>query len=365
MKGESLNGLVSVIIPAFNVERYIAVCLDRICGQTYSNIEIIIVDDGSTDGTLEVCNRFSNADKRIKIVKTSHCGVSGARNLGLSSVSGDYVVFIDSDDFVKTNIIEEYIDAFDCYGHEIAIAISGMVWENRQSRFAPIKNRLLDNKLGYEEGKKYLLERHETSQLAWLKLFNFITNKCYKSSVIRDGNIRFDENISIAEDMKFNIDYLNSAAGKFCVVNKPLYHYVKHGSDSLSGRYYDGAIGDVKKSYKMLLDFTCNQDSVTTDDVYVIKSIFLMDWVSRLCALWDDNFIPMSKREKLDFANDEIRSIEFKRLLRDSKMGKKITRYRFYTLVLGQFGVFIYLRKLYQWIKRIKGKEDNGDTMDH
>lgn len=354
-----MNEKVSVIIPAYNAANYLAVCLDRILGQTYKNIEIIIVDDGSTDGTFEVCKRFSLVDDRLVAISIEHSGVSAARNAGLAAATGDYIVFIDADDFADITLIEEYVNAYSKWSDDCAILISGMVWEDHRNRFAPTKYRVIENddENGIED--YFLLARHQTSLLSWSKLFNFITNKCYKNEIIRENNLRFDEDISIAEDMIFNVQYLDCTKGKLGVINKPLYHYIKHGNDSLSGRYYEGAIEDIKRSYKMLLDFTCNQLGVTTDDIYVVKSIYLMDWVSRLCALWDDQTVALTKKEKLSLANEEIRGLEFRRLLRDSKMGKKITRYRFYSLALGYFGLFVYMRKIYQKLKRIKGKEDD------
>lgn len=349
-----MKPLVSIIIPAYNVENYIAVCFDRLFGQTYKNIEIIVVDDESSDGTVGVCERFSTTDSRIKLIKSEHGGASHARNVGIEQATGEYITFVDSDDFVETNLIEEYVTAYDLWKDNASIAITGMCWEDEMNRFASHTERLLEVGNGYIKGELYLLQRNDTSTLSWLKLFNFITNKCYRASIIRENNIRFDETIHIAEDMKFNVEYLNCSKGLLGVINKPLYHYVKHGI-SLSSTYYDGSIEAVKSSYKMLLEYTVNQPGVTVDDVYVIKSIYLMDWVSRLCALLDDDKVnEMTRRQKFSFANDEIRGLEFKRLLKDSKMGKKITRYRFYTLKLGSFEFFYFLRRIYQRIKRIK-----------
>ncbi len=353
-----MKKMVSVIIPSYNAEDYIAVCLDRLIGQTYSELEIIVVNDGSTDSTLLISERFASVYSFVKVINISHAGVSVARNVGIDAAIGDYIVFVDADDYVEPTLIEEYVNAYDTWGNNAAIVICGMKWEDHRNCFAPTKLRLIESDLDGIVEDKYVLKRSKTSLLSWLKLFNFITNKCYKAYVINESRIRFDESISIAEDMKFNIDYLNHATGMLAIINKPLYHYIKHGNDSLSGKYYEGSINDVKNSYKMLLDFTCNQVGVTTDDIYVIKSIYLMDWVSRLCALWDDDTVLLTKHEKLNFANDEIRGIEFKRLLHDSKMGNKITRYRFYTLAFGHFGLFIYLRKFYQWIKGVKSKKE-------
>ena len=97
---------VSVIIPAYNVERFIAECVNSVRNQTYKNLEIIIVDDGSSDNTLDICRAMANEDDRIKLVQGNHGGVGRARNAGLDNVTGDYIVSVDSDDVLVPNMIE-------------------------------------------------------------------------------------------------------------------------------------------------------------------------------------------------------------------------------------------------------------------
>lgn len=98
--------LISVIIPAYNVERYLQRCLDSVCGQRYKNLEIILVDDGSTDGTASICDRYAMDDSRIKVVHTDNRGVASARNTALDMVTGDMIAFSDSDDYMEPDMIE-------------------------------------------------------------------------------------------------------------------------------------------------------------------------------------------------------------------------------------------------------------------
>lgn len=350
---EKKQPLVSVIVPAYNAENYIAVCLDRILAQDYQNLEIIVVDDGSDDGTVDVCVRFASLDERVKFVQAQHGGASSARNEGIKAATGDYITFMDADDYAEKNLISKYVKAYESWGRMAAVVIAGMYWVDPHNRFAKRKERLLEEERGYKRDSNYLLERYDTATLSWLKMLNFITNKCYRGDIIRENGILFDTELKIAEDLNFNIDYLEASEGFLGVINKPLYSYVKHGDDSLSARYFEGSVEQVKESYKRLLNFTADQSGVSVDDIYVIKSIYLMDWVSRLCMLIDDKSIEMTSREKYRYCNDEIRGVEFRRLLKDSKMGKKITGYRFYTLYLGSFRLFIWLRKFYHKLKHV------------
>ena len=119
----SSNPLISVIIPVYNVEKYVAECLESVCAQTYRKLEIIIVNDGSTDGSREICSGFIEKDSRIRIIDQENGGLSAARNTGLEAASGNYILFIDSDDVVSKNHIELLYSAIASQGTDIAITV--------------------------------------------------------------------------------------------------------------------------------------------------------------------------------------------------------------------------------------------------
>ena len=104
------NPLISVIVPIYNVERYLKACVDSIVNQTYSNLEIILVDDGSPDKCPEICDEYAKRDKRIKVIHQENGGLSAARNAGINVVRGEFLTFIDSDDFVSKNYVELLYD---------------------------------------------------------------------------------------------------------------------------------------------------------------------------------------------------------------------------------------------------------------
>ena len=101
-----MEDVVSVIVPVYNVEQYIRKCIESILNQTYNKMEIILVDDGSTDNSGIICDEYSKRDKRIKVIHKINGGLSDARNAGLDICTGDYIVFVDSDDYIKNNMIE-------------------------------------------------------------------------------------------------------------------------------------------------------------------------------------------------------------------------------------------------------------------
>lgn len=128
--------MVSVIIPVYNVEKYLNDCLNSVCSQTFENLEIILVDDGSTDGSSKICDDWSDKDNRVRVVHQLNAGLSEARNVGLKCSKGDYVLYIDSDDSIKEDLVESLINLIEKYDVDVAMCthrlkVNGIV-ETRQ-----------------------------------------------------------------------------------------------------------------------------------------------------------------------------------------------------------------------------------------
>lgn len=130
--------LVSIIIPAYNVEKYIERCLHSITGQTYQAIEIIVVDDGSTDSTGEILDRYAISDSRMKVIHTKNGGVSAARNIGLENAGGEFLSFVDADDLVAPHYIERLMEILQITGTDISTCCAVDVSENSVSEHWPI-----------------------------------------------------------------------------------------------------------------------------------------------------------------------------------------------------------------------------------
>ena len=127
-------GLVSIIVPVYNVENYIKRCLDSIIHQTYRNIEIIIVDDGSTDSSATICDEYGKKDGRVIVIHKVNGGLSEARNVGIETAGGDYLSFVDSDDFIASNMIECILSKMKMYDAEIGVCAYQNVFENNLSK---------------------------------------------------------------------------------------------------------------------------------------------------------------------------------------------------------------------------------------
>ena len=112
---------ISVIIPVYNVEKYLYRCVDSVLGQTYYNIEVILIDDGSTDSSPEICDEYQKRDKRVKVIHKKNSGAASSRNIGLSSAKGDYIAFIDSDDYIELDMYENMMKINEEYNCDIVL----------------------------------------------------------------------------------------------------------------------------------------------------------------------------------------------------------------------------------------------------
>lgn len=126
-----MEELVSVIVPVYNVEKYLNRCIESILNQTYKNIEIILIDDGSTDNSGKMCDEYKIKDARIKVIHKENGGLSDARNVGLSTATGDYVTFIDSDDDIKFDYVEYLYDLIKKYDVKMSICSYNIVWPKK------------------------------------------------------------------------------------------------------------------------------------------------------------------------------------------------------------------------------------------
>ena len=206
--------LFSIIIPVYNADKYIEKCIESIISQDRNKFEIIVVDDGSTDNTGIICDKYSNKYSNIKVFHTENKGVSRERNLGLSEAIGDYILFVDADDWVTS----DYIDVI---SKEIE-GVDLLFFSN---------NRVIDEKIIKQSyGDAYAENRAETEELILnikkqkYEYFGFTWNKCFSRNIISKNNILFVNDLSVREDEVFtNIycSYVNSI--KF--IKKILYNY--------------------------------------------------------------------------------------------------------------------------------------------
>ncbi len=184
--------LISVIVPVYNVEKYLDECIESIVNQTYKNLEIILVDDGSTDHSPQMCDKWAEKDSRIKVIHKKNGGLSSARNAALEIVQGDYIAFVDSDDFIDDDMFELLLNNALEYSAEIS----------RCSYRFVIKGELVDSEEINDEIKVYSAEEILDSLKYGGIINDIVCNKIYSKDLIADA--RFDETVKSGEDVIFN-----------------------------------------------------------------------------------------------------------------------------------------------------------------
>ena len=243
------NRMVSVIIPAYNVEQYVERCVYSVTKQTYRNLEIILVDDGSTDCTGIICDKLAKEDNRISVIHKTNGGLSDARNAGIDVSRGEYISFVDSDDYIASDMLEHMMNAM-CET-DISMVVVGFWKQSGDAReyCGPNTERVVSS----EEALKDIYIGHEIYPASW--------NKLYRRALF--NNNRFAVGM-INEDSEI-ITKLLMECNRVALVSKPLYIYmIREGSitqSSFSSKDYNGikayrtAVNVCKKRKKSLLPY--------------------------------------------------------------------------------------------------------------
>ena len=227
----------SVVVPVYNVEKYINRCIDSILSQTYRDYELILVDDGSTDSSGRICDLYATKDSRIHSIHKKNGGVSSARNTGIDYSTAEYITFIDSDDYVEKDYLQSMmknIEDSDC-------VISGI-------RFVGAVKRVDTRKLMNCYICKDSINWH-FMELDRNYVFYAIYAKIYKKKIIENYNIKFSEEYSILEDSAFVMEYLGYSE-KWCVIEYVGYNYRQMEEMSLRKRFHKEAMEALEYRYK-------------------------------------------------------------------------------------------------------------------
>lgn len=251
---------VSVIIPIYNGESYLHRCIDSILNQSFKAFELLLIDDGSTDSTFSICSEYASIDNRIKMIRLKNGGVGNARNQGLSMATGDYVCFVDCDDYVTPNYIKNLIS----HSNDCDMVISSAIYESDDKRkFAPSKYACF--------GKSKLCQLVE-EDIITRKTFPWA--KLYKRSIIEAKSLSFPIDMPIGEDAVFLFSYI-SVCNTVKVVSDCDYIYQVAMEDSLTKKRYS-----VEKELKILQQIYSSTQSLI--DALQISSSSAIANITRL-----------------------------------------------------------------------------------
>lgn len=216
---------ISIIVPVYKVDKYLNRCVESIVNQTYKDLEIILIDDGSPDSCPVLCDEWAKRDNRIKVIHKQNAGVSAARNAGIEIATGDYIGFVDSDDYIQPQMFEKLLK--NITDNKSQLAVCGLFKDELQIK--------ADNC------------QCAASDAALAMLFNiidypyfegYVWNKLYDSEIIKVNNLRFDISLKMSEDTLFNFKYLQYA-DKVSILNSSEYHYVYRAMSVMNNKNLD------------------------------------------------------------------------------------------------------------------------------
>lgn len=291
-----MSDKVSIIVPVYNMGDKIKHCISSLLKQTYNNIEIILVDDGSTDNSGKICDEQAILDDRIKVVHKANGGVSSARNKGLALASGKYIMFVDSDDYTDEKSCEIMVDAMEKYDVDLIVASYNTVYNDK------VMKHICPEKV-YEN----IVDLKEDFRLIYLDCFlNSPWNKLFKREYITKP---FDENMRYFEDYYFVLDYIDNI-NNMATINQPLYYYIEDMNNSLTKVFKEDTFYVFPKIYLRQREFCHKYFGNDFDDE--LKSSLLYGFYNTAQKLVYSN---NTKKYKLDMMNkwvedDTIKEID-------------------------------------------------------
>lgn len=276
---------ISVIVPVYKCERFIVDCVDCISNQTYTDLEIILVDDGSTDNSGKICDELASKDSRIKVVHKENGGVSSARNAGLDTATGDYVMFVDSDDLIHYDMCQYLLSLMN---EECDFVVSGFY---RSDTFSLDESKLREATCDFTS--------YSEIAPAFLDMFNRRILNCPYAKLFRKdiiGTQRFDTSITLGEDLLFNLEYLKKVSKGITVSTFCGYMYFVANANSITNNFRESNFDTAILLNKKLLEFASiySLDSEIKD---LINKVLVTDTMEYLQSLYFKKTSRLYKRE--------------------------------------------------------------------
>mgnify|MGYP005755850435 CR=1 FL=1 len=303
---------ISIIIPIYNAEKYLYQCLNSIKEQTYTNIEVLMINDGSTDNSETICKEFLN-DSRFCLINKKNGGVSSARNLGINRCNGEYVLFVDSDDWCHKELLKQAVQnikSYDmlCFAYYKAYKNKNIYEELKVNENANIRDEILINKL----------------------IGGYLWNKLFSTNIIKEHGIKFNESITYCEDLIFIIQYIKYVK-KVNYINKALYYY-RVRKNSVSNDFYNNKNISILNAYELLINEYNECDFFVSN----LKFSYLLNYYKLR------KFIPKEYNVNLDIVAEE------KKFLANKSIKQKI-----------KFNLIKYFPKVFIRLKDMKNGKMN------
>jgi glycosyltransferase involved in cell wall biosynthesis len=279
-----MSELISIVIPVYNAEKYIKECVCSVLNQSYANLELILINDGSKDNSLEIIKTLSNEDSRIKIIDIDNNGVSNARNQGIFLASGKYIVFIDADDYITPDYISYMYNLTEVTKAQMVISTNYFNDENEKN----VNNETI---------KTWSAEEC-TTNLLYPKVTVGCWNKMYDLDFIKNSRIKFRDDLFFGEGLKFITD-VSQRVNKVGVGNRKVYTYRKNAESCT-------AVHDVSKAKASFNSLNAIRDDLKINSINVNKALNCHYWLNHFLAI---RFMKLEKlnKEEIIYRNNSIK----------------------------------------------------------
>ena len=323
--------MISIIVPVYNRKNTLNRCVESIVAQTYTEWELLLINDGSTDGSAEICNEWQDRDNRIRVFHKNNGGVSSSRNLGLREARGELVMFCDSDDSTEKNWCRDLLDVY--LQNENCIPVCNYYEVNNDRREIHKQNLCMDSFMQ--------ISQKDFFELYCGGLFGTLWNKIFRKDVIEKNKISFRNHLQLGEDLIFIIEYCKCISGGFNYINLPLYFYSVNDSTSLSKRDDDRLYETYSEIFNELFAYLKSFDGAFDKyrNRYNLSYFYAMNRVlgfAAMARLSSDNDHDRKKRAIFysDNFRDCIRTISRKDINFIQYLGLKSHSYYIYKLTV-------------------------------
>lgn len=272
------NVSVSIIVPVYNVEKYLKKAIDSLLNQSADNYEIILVDDGSTDNSGKICDSYISDN--VTVIHQKNSGVSAARNAALKIAKGKFILFCDSDDYVDKNFVELLTAPLRLGQTELTVSGYSTFNDYDSSDYSYVN---FESDKFIKPSGFYSLKQSNTLHFLW--------NKGFCTDIIRNNNILFDESLDNCEDLCFILEYLRYIKSDILLISKCLYfYYIRQGS--ATHKYYDDLFTNLRRRYFIEYEKTLLKLNYDSDKLKIFYRDYFISFIECICNTFD-------KRNKL------------------------------------------------------------------
>lgn len=276
---------ISIVVPVFNVENDLKRCVNSLISQSYSNIEILLIDDGSTDMSLVICKEYEFKDKRVKVICQNHEGVSAARNKGIKNATGEYCMFVDSDDYIETDACEKFIECLKLYGENKPDIILGEFCEVNGNDMTHSSH------LQVETGKFYSTAEYIERSIPAYEFYLVVWAQLYRLEYIRKNELYFVEGI-VHEDVEWIVRCF-LCEGRVVLNKYSFYRYIRRMGSITTNKNQEKNINDTLNIYMQWRErFLHIEDEKLKK---VLMSLLVRHYIYN-CSLHNLKEIPVEKK---------------------------------------------------------------------